>query len=143
MKNYDDLKKILLHMLNAYKDLLSVLQQEKYSLVNLEMDNIDHIIKEKDTLLLKLRLLEEERQRILKTEKMENKKILNIYEETKDLDLKNIHSTLLSLMQAIEEVNSFNRILIERSIDFLKLKMKFLECAGINKGKNSLVSMEF
>ncbi len=142
MKKYDVLKKNLNNLKENFETLLHILQKEKFSLLNLEMEGICEIVKEKDTALLKIKLIEEERQRLLKTLGLEGSKIINLYEETKDIYFNEIHSSLLSLMQSIDELNCFNRILIDRSIDFLKIKMKFLECRGIEKGKN-IVSLEF
>jgi flagellar biosynthesis/type III secretory pathway chaperone len=122
---------ILKELLSAYKILFDILQKEREYLVKIESEKVEEISKEKDTVIMRLRLLEEERQRLVSKYVEEN----NIEGELtlKELEkitgnslYKTLRSQLLSLMQSIDETNKFNSILIDRSINYLKTTTNFI-----------------
>ena len=71
------IKNILGEQIQACRQMLELLQKEKVCLMDLKMDGVEAVIKEKDILVLKLRLLEEERIRILDSLVLENPRLFN------------------------------------------------------------------
>ncbi|MBI4764766.1 MAG: flagellar protein FlgN [Deltaproteobacteria bacterium] len=152
------IKKILVEQVQGCRLLLELLQREKICLVNLQMDEIEALTKEKDILVLKLRLLEEERGRLLDRFALENfsdlpdqgpaiQKIglLKLSELTGDIIFQEIRSKLVSLSQGIKELNDLNRVMIDRTLGFLKKNNQFLGLVypGTAKGeKGRLLSRE-
>jgi flagellar biosynthesis/type III secretory pathway chaperone len=111
---------------------------------------VEALSKEKDTIVLKLRLLEEERLRLARVfaqEKgMEGELTLQkLCEVTGDKAFSQKRSQLISLLQGISEFNEFNKILIERSANFVRRTLSFLDSYGLPAKKNqpgSVVSRE-
>ena len=152
------IKKILVEQVQGCRLLLELLQREKICLVNLQMDEIEALTKEKDILVLKLRLLEEERGRLLDRFALENFSDLpdqgpaiqkislqRLGELTGETIFQEIRSKLVSLSQGIKELNDLNRAMIDRTLGFLKKNNQFLELVypGTAKGeKGRLLSME-
>lgn len=125
MKTLDALKSILIEQINGYRALMNILQRERAYLLNFNPQGIEDLSKEKDNMVLKLRLLEEERIRLVdiffREKDIDGDRGINrLYEITGDEDFKVIRLQFISLIQAISELNEFNRILIERSLNFLK-----------------------
>ena len=154
----ETIKKVLVEQVQGCRLLLELLQREKICLVNLQMDEIEALTKEKDILVLKLRLLEEERGRLLDRFALENFSelpdegpafqnisLLKLAELTGETIFKEIRSKLISLSQGIKELNDLNKIMIDRTLGFLKKNNQFLGIVypGTSKGeKGRLLSME-
>lgn len=125
MKTVDAIKSILIDQIRGYRSLMNILQRERAYLLSFNPSGIENLSKEKDNLVIKLRLLEEERIRLIevffKENNIDGEMSLNrLYEVTGDDAFKVIRLQFVSLIQAISELNEFNRILIERSLNFLK-----------------------
>lgn len=125
MKTIEAIKNILFEQINGYRSLMNILQRERAYLLNFNPSGIENLSKEKDNLILKLGLLEEERLRLLDIYSKEagidgEMGLHRLYELTGDEAFKVIRLQLISLIQAISELNEFNRILIDRSLNFLK-----------------------
>ncbi len=56
---------ILKELLSTYKILFDILHREREYLIKIESEKVEEISKEKDTVIMKLRLLEEERRRLV------------------------------------------------------------------------------
>ncbi len=152
------IKKVLVEQVQGCRLLLELLQREKICLIKLQMDEIEALTKEKDILVLKLRLLEEERGRLLDRFIFENfselpdqgpafQKIslLKLAELTGETIFQEIRSKLISLSQGIKELNDLNKVMIDRTLGFLKKNNQFLGLVypGTAKGeKGRLLSME-
>lgn len=135
MRIIDTIKNILIEQINSYRALLELLQKERECLINLDANGIENLSKEKDTIVLRLRLLEEERIRLINKFFDDNMikgevSLQKLYEFTADDDFHTIRLQLISLLQGIQELNAFNKILIERSLGFVKHSMGFLESFG-------------
>jgi flagellar biosynthesis/type III secretory pathway chaperone len=122
---------ILEEQIRSYKIFHDLLIKERECLVKIDPETVEEISKEKDTVIMRLRLLEEERQRLVRIFADEN----NIDAEVTLKDLgritgndryKTIRSQLLSLLQSIAEINKFNSILIDRSLNYLKMTSNFI-----------------
>lgn len=136
MKAIDKIKNILSGQIAGYNAFLDLLHREKACLININPVGVEGLSREKDTLVLRLKLLEEERIRLVGLFSAENKlpgdiNLRKIAEFTKDADLQKLRLQLVSLMQGITELNEFNRALIERSISFVRNSVNFLELLGV------------
>ena len=139
MKLLESLKKVLFEQVQGCRLLLELLQREKICLLDLQMEGIEALTKEKDILVLKLRLLEEERKRLLDHFIRENPQYLlvessdsqkinlrKLAEVTGETIFQELRSKLISLSQSIKELNDLNRIMIDRTLGFLKMNNQFL-----------------
>ncbi len=130
---------ILKEQINAYKVLNELLKKERKCLIDIESEKVEEISKEKDTVIMKLRLLEEERQRLTMQCADHNGlgSDINLEElgkATGNKEFPDLRSQLLSLLQSIEEMNRFNSILIDRSLNYLRTNTKFF---SIFKSENN------
>jgi len=121
---------ILKEQVSSYKILLDLLKVERKSLVDIDADKIEDISKEKDTVVMRLRLLEEERHRLISKFAGDNGvgsdiTLLDLGRLTENSLIPELRSQLLSLLQSIEEMNRFNSILIDRSIQHIKTSSSF------------------
>lgn len=150
MNTAERIHHILTEQINAYRMLLDVLQRERECLVNLKPEVVETLSKEKDTIVLKLRLLEEERLRLAGVFAQEKGiagelTLQRLCEVTGDNGFSHKRSQLISLLQGISEFNEFNKILIERSANFVRRTLSFLDSYGLPAKKNqpgSVVSRE-
>ena len=145
MNPEEALAKILNEQVNGYKELLELLQKERQDLIDFNAGSIEELYKGKDVLILRLRLLEEERIRLMKDVGSNTMTLKALAEKTGNSAFLELRSKLTSLVQAIEELNSFNRILIDRSLGYLKTNAHFFNIFGMNEGrpqKGMLLSKE-
>lgn len=122
---------ILSEQVNSYKNLHALLSRERECLVAIDPERIEAISKEKDTVIMRLRLLEEERQRLLREfardqHCSEDMNLDDLAAITGNGLFRDLRSQLLSLLQSIEEINRFNAILIDRSLSHLRTNANFL-----------------
>ena len=154
----ESIKKVLFEQVQGCRLLMELLQREKVFLLDLQMEGIEALTKQKDILVLKLRLLEEERERIVdrfllenfpnlsaegsSSQKMSLQKLADLTGESffQDMRLK-----LISLSQGIKELNDLNKVMIDRTLGFLRKNNQFLGLVypGTSRGeKGRLLSME-
>jgi len=153
------IKKILGEQIQGCRQLLDLLQREKICLMDLQMEGVEAITKEKDILILKLRLLEEERIRLVESlihntfqdlpaegNNSQPVSLLKLAEITGETIFQEMRSKLISLSQSIKELNDFNRMMIDRTLSFLKKNNTFLKTfypgAVSFDGKGKLFSRE-
>lgn len=146
MNALDGIKAIMTELVAGYSVLLSLLQKERESLINLNVSRIEDLSKEKDTILIRLKLLENERMRLLKNyyiEKgIEGELDPLIFSKINgDESLESLRLQLISLIQSISELNAFNRIIVDRSINFFKNSIGFLSSSGMNVDYTQKASM--
>lgn len=158
MAQLETIKKVLFEQVQGCRLLLELLQKEKICLLDLQMEGIEALTKQKDILVLKLRLLEEERERLLDGYILQNfpdflaegsgsRKIslLKLAELSGETIFEEMRSKLISLSQSIKELNDLNKVMIDRTLGFLKKNNQFLGMLypGTSKGgKGRLLSME-
>ncbi len=141
----DAVAKILNEQVIGYKMLLELLQRERLCLIDLNAGAVEELYKEKDVLILRLRLLEEERLRLMMDYGRGDITLQKLGEVTGNIIFLDIRSKLKSLMQAIEELNNFNRLLIERSLSYFRSNSGFFNTFGFGDGtphKGMLISRE-
>ncbi len=125
------IEKILKEQINSYKALHEILKKERQCLVKIDVEQVENISKEKDTVVMRLRLLEEERQRltkmiILEKDLPDDINLNDLGKITGNKIFPELRTELLPLLQVIEEMNKFNSILINRSINYVKSTTKFV-----------------
>lgn len=146
----ENIKSILSEQIIGYRTLRDILQRERACLVQIDPLGVEALSKEKDTIVLRLRLLEEERIRLVSAFAAsqgvaEEKAFQRLTEVTPDGSFQNLRLQLVSLLQSISELNDFNRVLIERSSSMVRNALNFLGSVGINlhsSKKGSLLSRE-
>lgn len=137
----NELKNVLKAQINAYDELVTILQREREALITFSPDEIEALSKEKDMIIMKIKLFDEERIKLLSIissnfcngEPVTLSKLVEITndEEYRDLGLK-----IISLIQTVAELNEFNKILIEKSSRHIKSFLNFLENCGITAINN-------
>lgn len=134
------LKEVLKSQIKIHDELVTLLQKEREALILFEPDEIERLAREKDMLLMKIRLFEEERMKLMeelsKTNNLtENITLSKLVELTGDLEYRELGLKLLSLIQSVIELNEFNKILVERSSRHVNNFLVFLENNGIEPVK--------
>jgi flagellar biosynthesis/type III secretory pathway chaperone len=135
------MKAILLEQEKCCNSLVGLLQRERTHLVEFNASAVEELAKEKDTLLLRLRLLEEERQRLAAALAAEwpgvregEVTLRAIAERTGDAELSGIRLKL------------FNRHLIDRSLNSIRSATGFFNAFGSRRpetaGSGTLLSRE-
>ncbi len=141
---------ILKEQISSYKLLLDLLQRERICLVEIDAEKVEEFSKEKSTILMRLRLLEEERAKLIEEFAEDrgipgNINLQRLGELTGDSIFANLRSQLRSLLQSIEEMNEFNKILIDRSIRYFKASTGFFSSFSsepTQKSTGALLSRE-
>jgi flagellar biosynthesis/type III secretory pathway chaperone len=136
------IKNILSEQLSGYRTLMEVLRKEREHLVQFNAAGVEALSKEKDTVVLQLRLLEEERIRLVRVFAADQKlaedlSLQRLVELTGDEAFQKLRLQLISLLQGIVELNEFNRVLIERSSGVVKNALQFLGSLGVNSTVNN------
>lgn len=131
------IKNILSEQVGGYRTLMEVLRKEREYLVQFNAPGVEALSKEKDTVVLQLRLLEEERVRLVRVFAADRKlaeelSLQRLVEITGDGAFQTLRLQLISLLQGIAELNEFNRVLIERSSGVVKNALQFLGTLGVN-----------
>ncbi len=136
MRTAESIRSILTEQVNGYRALLDILQRERECLLHFNALKVETLSKEKDTVVLKLKLLEEERIRLVKSfvaEHAVDEQVVfqTLSKVTGDDSFQQLRIQLISLLQSITELNGFNRILIERSVTVVKNALSFLGSIGV------------
>jgi flagellar biosynthesis/type III secretory pathway chaperone len=130
------IKAVLVEQANGYGLLLDLLQRERGCLLSLDAEQVQELSKEKDTLILRLALLEEERVRLVKRYAEEQGItgevcLSSVAEASRDEEFHNLRLRLASMIQSISELNEYNRILAERSLSFARNAVGLLTSLGV------------
>jgi len=145
MKNSARILKILEEQVRSYSRLYDLLKGEKEAVVSFDPLLVEALAKEKDNLVLQLRLLEEERKRLVDEffgGRGGGRSISDLYSTTGDRRFLDLRSRLLSLMQGIGELNEVNRLLIERASLHLRTSSAFFQNFDIKPSSSRGVSTE-
>jgi flagellar biosynthesis/type III secretory pathway chaperone len=136
MSAAESIKTILSEQVTGYRALLDILQQERICLLSFNPLGVETLAKEKDTIVMKLKLLEEERIRLVcvyaSEQALADADVFRSLAETSgDDSFQRLRLQLISLLQSIMELNGFNRVLIERSAAVIKNALNFLGSSGM------------
>ncbi len=125
----NDLCDLLHRECDTYQSLLSLLQKERKIVVDCSIEDLIQTNKEKENLVLKMRILEQSREAIL--EKLAESMGVSQAELTLShlegrvkeplaSELRTLRSNLADVLQSIREVNEGNRVFLQHSVDFVK-----------------------
>ena len=140
-----EIKKILSRQISILKELMDVLRKEREFLVEHNSIELNVLSKEKDTICLWLKLLNDELKKLMNKYALENNidgdiNIDLICKHSGEPDLKILKLKLISLSQSLMELNDFNRILMERSFNFYKEATDFFESFHLcNKNDSGII----
>ena len=114
---------------HLYAELLNVLQEEKAAAVNSQLEALDRSVKEKENVLLEIRILEEQRIRLMDqvadvlgepAGQLTLRRLAQKIHEPFAGHVKAYRSSMISLTQSIQEINNSNRKLFSRSLELVK-----------------------
>ncbi len=145
MKKKDELIRILNEEVRCYRSLLELLGREKDAIISFKPAVLEEIAKNKDTIILQIRLLDDERKRLvreLSRHYSTGTSLSDIYAATGDEEFLRIRSELVSILQCIEEINEINRIFIDRATLHIKTSAAYLQSVSSFSDLNSTVSRE-
>jgi flagellar biosynthesis/type III secretory pathway chaperone len=132
---YEELLKILEEEKTLLEALYKIVSEERDAIVALKGDELEKIMRDKETVIMKLSLWEQERLKLLKKHNLSDKslsEIISQIENTQDAQrLKQIYSAMKTLLGATSEIQKVNEQLIDRSIIHINTAIKFLESFGI------------
>ena len=124
-----DLSDLLGKEYALYQSLLSLLQKERRIVVDCSATDLIQTNKEKENLVLKIRILEQSRQAIIEelAERMglssDELTLSTLEERLKEPfagRLRTLRSKLSAVLQSIREANEENRVFLQHSVDFVK-----------------------
>ncbi|MBL0731355.1 MAG: flagellar export chaperone FlgN [Desulfosarcina sp.] len=116
--------------------LLSVLLDEKNGLVYAQLNKLNEACKAKENLILKIRILEEQRLHVLhefskvsgcSLENITLEKLSELAGEVDSTRLIECRSSLLSLTKSIGDLNNSNRSLLNYSMGLVRTSLSFLD----------------
>ncbi len=119
-----------------FESLFFILIDEKKALTSARMNKLNEACKEKENIILKIRILEEQRIRVLQKistlndcphENITMEGLSELADEDEYARLRKCRSNLLSLAESIGELNNSNRSLLNHSIDFVRTSLSFLD----------------
>lgn len=139
-----DLSDLLRREFDIYRSLLSLLQKERRIVVDCSIEDLIQTNKEKENLVLKIRILEQSREAIL--EKLADRMGLlpdeltlsTLEQRLKEpfaTQLRTLHSNLSAILQSIREVNEENRIFLQHSVDFVKGSLALIRYLTVSSPK--------
>ena len=132
---HDELVRVLREEKNLLANLYKIVSQERDAIVSLQAKELESILREKEEVLMKLSLWENERARILEKNNLYGQSLSEIIShvaETQDVKvLKELYMEMKTLLTAIAEIQKINEQLIDRSIINIGTAIKFLESFGI------------
>ena len=110
---------LLEHATELYQSLFAVVQQEKDAVVGLNLQQLNQACKAKDNLLLKLRILEEQRELNCSPQEISLTQLSQWVEEPYAGMLRERSTELLSLIQTLQEANQQNKALLSHSLELI------------------------
>jgi len=114
---------------DLYRSLLSILQSEKKAVVLSNLKELNESSKEKENLILKIRILEEQRSKLLEKiadnlghscQVLTLSRLAEMVEEPYSTRLRYNYSILSTLVHSIQEVNNANKTLILHSLELVR-----------------------
>ena len=120
---------LLEHTTELYKLLFAVVQNEKNAVVGLDLQQLNEACKAKDNLLLKLRILEEQREQIMNRlaaevgcspQGLTLTQLSLLVDESFARRLIDISRELLALIQSLQDATQQNRFLMSHSMQLIQ-----------------------
>lgn len=120
---------LLEHATELYQSLFAVVQKEKDAVVGLNLQQLNEACKAKENLLLKLRILEEQREQLMdklaavlncEPHDISLIQLSNLVKEPYAGRLRICSTKLLSLIQELQEANRQNKMLLSHSLELVQ-----------------------
>jgi len=117
-------------------EFVLMLQKEKEAVVSSDFDDLDTICKGKETFILKIKILEDQRRHIIEKaadfleipyQFLTLTKLSEMVEEPYSSSLKKSNSNLLALSQTIQEINQSNKPVLLHFLKLVRSSMSMLE----------------
>ena len=127
--------KLLEHETELYLSLLAVIEKEKRAVIASNLAKLNEAVKVKDNLLLKLRIVDEQRNHLLRKladqleqplETLNLMKLSRLVEAPHGSRLERYRSKLLTLIAKIQDANERNRALFSHSLELVKGSINLL-----------------
>jgi len=129
---------ILNREIELHKELLSCIQQDRCLIIDLRVDDLFENIKRKETLIVKIKMLEESRISLVEQlsphfeiphQPLTLSDLVSVIEEPYRSALNTSRSTLRALIKSIQEVNQGNTLIVKDSIFYFNRSLDFLNHA--------------
>lgn len=123
------LVELLEHATELYQSLFAVVEQEKDAVVGLNLQQLNQACKAKDNLLLKLRILEEQREQLMdklaselgcSPQEISLTQLSQWVEEPYAGMLRERSTDLLLLIQTLQEANQQNKSILTHSLELIQ-----------------------
>lgn len=120
---------LLEHMTELYQALLAVVQDEKNAVVGLDLQQLNEACKAKDNLLLKLRILEEQREQVMvrlaaeigcSSQGLTLTQLSLLVDESHARRLVDLSHDLLALIESLQDAMRQNKFLISHSMQLIQ-----------------------
>ncbi len=120
---------LLEHTTELYQALFSVVQNEKNAVVGLDLQQLNEACKAKDNLLLKLRILEEQREQIMvrlaaeigcSSQGLTLTQLSLLVDESYARRLVDLSRDLLALIQSLQDAAQQNKFLMSHSMQLIQ-----------------------
>lgn len=126
---------LLQHETDLYQELLTLIEKEKQAVVATNLAELNETAKVKDNLLLKIRILDEQREHLLRkladdleqpVQALTLAKLSQLVEAPQANRLKRLRSTFLSIIAKIQHANDRNRTLFSHSLELVRSSVNLL-----------------
>ena len=120
---------LLEHTTELYQSLFAVVQNEKNAVVGLDLKQLNEACKAKDNLLLKLRILEEQREQIMvrlaaeigcSSQGLTLTQVSLLVDESYARRLVDLSRDLLTLIQSLQDATQQNKFLMSHSMQLIQ-----------------------
>jgi flagellar biosynthesis/type III secretory pathway chaperone len=120
---------LLEHTTELYQSLFAVVQNEKNAVVGLDLQQLNEACKAKDNLLLKLRILEEQREQIMvrlaaeigcSSQGLTLTQLSLMVDESYARRLVELSRDLLALIQSLQDATQQNKFLMSHSMQLIQ-----------------------
>jgi len=126
---------LLEHETDLYQELLTLIEKEKQAVIATNLVELNETAKVKDNLLLKIRILDEQREHLLRkladdlehpVQALTLTKLSHLVEAPQANRLKQLRSTFLSIIAKIQRANDRNRTLFSHSLELVRSSVNLL-----------------
>lgn len=120
---------LLEHTTELYQSLFAVVQNEKNAVVSLDLQQLNEACKAKDNLLLKLRILEEQREQVMvrlaaeigcSSQGLTLTQLSLLVDESYARRLVDLSRDLLALIQSLQDATQQNKFLMSHSMQLIR-----------------------
>ena len=140
---YDELIAVLEKEFELCTKMVALLQKEKDVIISLDPASLEQLLRDKETVIASIRLCDESRERILTSLGFKDRTLFEVAQAVEDDyrdRLNGLASKFKAIVCSISELNRFNSILIDKSLQYVRTSHNFLDSLGVQPQRK--VSME-